>query len=174
MGKAAELTDTLDEPATDEAILAAALAFANGDALTLHLDHKTLTATDAQRRELSGWLERALIGRAGMQDIAPLLGIARGIKLSYIVNLAGDGGVRLSIHRHFRTARSVLALAAVLAMDNKHDIGSKVYRCKLQTCKSFFLAKQNPKGGPPNRTYCCPEHLKEHHDSSNRRLGYDQ
>jgi hypothetical protein len=169
MGNVVELTDTLDKPVTDEEILAAALPFANGAPLTLHLGNKTLTGTPTQRRELNEWLDRALAGRAGLQDIAPFVSLARGIKLSYVVNLPGDGGLQLSVRRHFKTARSVFALAAVLVMDTKHEDGSKVCRCKH--CRDLFMAQQNPKGGPPNRTYCCPAHLKEHHDSSNRRMG---
>jgi hypothetical protein len=164
--KAAELTNTPDKPATDEAILVAAIAFANGAPLTLHLDKKTLKATNAQRRELVRGLESGLDSPLG-----PLVQLVRGVKLSYGASLSDDGSsLRLNIQRDFKTVEAVLAMAVVLTMDKKHEFGSKVCRCKLQTCKAFFMAKQNPKGGPPNRTYCSPEHLAEHHNSVERRF----
>ncbi len=169
--KTAELTDSPDRPATDESILVAAVAFANGAPLTLHLGKKTVMATNAQRRDFVRLLESVTSGRIEMQDIAPVLGITRGIKLSYVIIGGSDGVPRLAVHRAFRTVRAVLALAAVLALDTTHKSGSKVCRCKWQHCKTpFFIPQQNRKGGPPKRTYCSAEHLKEHHNSVERRF----
>jgi hypothetical protein len=176
MGKAIELRNTIERPATDEAIVRAAVAFANGAALTLRLNDKTLAATPKNRRELASWMESAIGNRDKaepvQQDFVPLYALIRGLRVNYVVVIPGDGNVRLEFYRDFKTVRSVLGLAVALMMDREHEFGSQVCRCKWQKCEApFFLAQQNPKGGPPNRTYCSPEHMKGHHNSAKRRLG---
>jgi hypothetical protein len=165
------LTNTLDKPATDEAILAALIAFANGARLTLVLGDKSLIATSAQRRGFVEDLEDVLKDRIHLKTLAPVLGLTRGIKLSYVIQGRAHGGLSLEVYRKFKTVRALLSFAVVLAMDPKDKSKSPVCRCKLQRCQAFFLERQNPKGGKPSRIYCSPAHLKEHHDSSNRRLG---
>ena len=173
MGNAvtAKIVNTVDNPASDEAIVVAAIAFANGAPLTLRLGNRRLVATPAHRRVLVGQLDRAIDGRNGIQDIVPLVGVVTGVKLTYVATV-GEGSVRLETYRHFRSVRAVLAMAVVLTMEKGHEVESKVCRCKWQQCEApFFIAQRNPRGGPANRTYCRPEHRKLHHDSSGRRLG---
>jgi hypothetical protein len=78
-------------------------------------------------------------------------------------------GYSLADFRSFRNVASALAFAMLLVMDQTKPYANTLCRCKLPRCRSFYLARKNPKGGPANRTYCDPTHRDEHHNSAQRK-----
>ena len=170
MGKAdIELVNLVSEPASDSAILAAAIAFAGGANLSLRTEKKTLIGTDRQRKEIAIWLDSAFAGRAGPvfeEYITVASQLIRGVKIRQTIEV-GAGGVRLGLYREFKTIRGLLAQAAFLVLDRAYE----VHRCKLESCRAIFISKQDPTGGRPSRVYCCKKHMDEHHNSSGRRFG---
>jgi hypothetical protein len=85
-------------------------------------------------------MDRVLIGRARSISYVPLFG-----------NVA-----------------AALTFACMLVMDPEKPFWKALCRCRLPRCARFFLSKQNPKGGPPARSYCEPGHGEEHHNSAER------
>lgn len=80
-----------------------------------------------------------------------------------------SGRLRAMYVRTFRDLHAMLSRALVLVIDEHAGYGRALSRCKLPACQKFYLAKRNPKGGPANRTYCCPAHRDEHHNSYERK-----
>ncbi len=78
-------------------------------------------------------------------------------------------GYSFDVFRHFKNVASALAFATLLVLDKRNPYGKSLCRCKLPSCERFYLARKNPKGGPPNRTYCDPDHRDEHHNSAERK-----
>jgi hypothetical protein len=71
--------------------------------------------------------------------------------------------------RHFRDIHAVLSEGLLLLMDEQKTFGRTLCRCRLPSCRKFYLARRNPKGGPANRTYCSPTHRDDYHDSADRK-----
>jgi hypothetical protein len=86
-----------------------------------------------------------------------------------LVFVAHHHGYSLADFRAFPNVASALALAMALVMDQARPFAKAFCRCKLPDCQDFYLAQKNPKGGPPNRTYCKPEHRDQHHNSAERK-----
>jgi hypothetical protein len=83
-----------------------------------------------------------------------------------------NGKQRLVYYREPRDIHAVLSQGLLLVMDEHKPYGAALCRCRLPSCQRFYLARRNPKGGPANRTYCSPEHRKEHHDSADRKAAH--
>ena len=82
---------------------------------------------------------------------------------------AHANGYSFSDFRSFKNVASALTFAMLLVMDQRKPYAKALCRCKLPSCRRFYLAQKNPKGGPANRTYCIPAHREEHHNSSGRK-----
>jgi len=82
---------------------------------------------------------------------------------------AHPNGYSFADFRSFKNVAAAITFAMLLVMDQKKPYAKALCRCKLPTCERFYLARKNPKGGPPNRTYCEPNHRNEHHNSADRK-----
>jgi hypothetical protein len=87
-----------------------------------------------------------------------------------LVLLARPHGYSLADYRRFDNVASALAYALRVLLDQGNAYCRALCRCKLPSCQRFYLARKSPKGGPPNRTYCKPEHRDEHHNSAGRKV----
>jgi hypothetical protein len=72
----------------------------------------------------------------------------------------------------FRGHRALVVKGVMLAIDSSADFASTLGRCRLSTCRAFFLARQSPKGGRPNKIYCSPAHRYAYHDSAERKAAW--
>jgi hypothetical protein len=71
--------------------------------------------------------------------------------------------------RSFQHVSTAIAFAMLLVMDQTKPYVKALSRCKWSECQRFYLAHKNPKGGPPNRTYCNDKHRDAHHNSAERK-----
>ena len=92
-----------------------------------------------------------------------------GVNVTLGAELVRYGRQRIVYVRHFRDIHAVLSEGVLLLMDEHKPYGRTLCRCRLPSCRKFYLARRNPKGGPANRTYCSPEHREEHHNSAERK-----
>jgi hypothetical protein len=158
---------------TDEEVLMAALAFAKGADLELRLpDGEGRRATALDRDEFVNDAARAIKDRAAFANefmpTALRLIRAGGLSQSFTVT---PSGLRRGFGRTFKSVRHLLDYALAIIADGENAPGRYFCRCKLPSCRVFYIAKKNPIGGGYNLTYCKREHRTEHHDSSARRLG---
>jgi hypothetical protein len=72
-------------------------------------------------------------------------------------------------YRRFVTVSAALTCGLFALLDENGPFRATLCRCKLPRCGSFYLARKNPRGGPPNRTYCDDTHREEHHNSAARK-----
>src|SRR5579863_9456688 len=157
-------------PATDEQLVSALIEFANGrDVELLHMPENRPQERGGEREELqsefSALLARAAENRAKLAEVflkqvgLPLLA---SLRIAPAISF-GRGGFTLAYARDFRTLRSALQYAVLLLLDLNQPFGDALCRCRLASCRAFYLAKRNPKGGPANRNYCSPKHRTEAH-----------
>jgi hypothetical protein len=92
-------------------------------------------------------------------DLVPVIRVGHRLE----PNKTGRG-LSLRLHRYFRTSKEALDFAEMLLLDSGRSFGENLSRCRLPSCGKFFLARQNRKGGPPNRKFCCADHRREAHD----------
>lgn len=161
-----KLVNTSASPISDDALVRAASEFANGAELSVELEGKAFQATAAHRREFIKWLESSFKTDTGVQVDYAVINLVLKLKIKQTFYQPDECGMGLRLFRKFKSVRALLAYAVALTLDSQ-----RISRCKLKSCRTFFVPKQNPHGGKPNRTYCCPEHMKEHHNSSERRFG---
>lgn len=86
-----------------------------------------------------------------------------------IVAISAAEGYALRECRRFLTVSAALTCGLFALMDETGPFHAALARCKLPRCGRFYLASRKPAGGPANRTYCCPAHRDEHHNSAERR-----
>ena len=77
--------------------------------------------------------------------------------------------IRVSFTRRFRGLDRALSFALLLMADDSLPFGSALSQCAYSQCGKLYLARKNPKGGPANRNYCCPEHRQLSHDAKENR-----
>jgi hypothetical protein len=87
-----------------------------------------------------------------------------------LVLAAHPSGYSFADFRAFMNIASAMAFAMLIVMDQRRQYASQLSRCKLPSCRRFYLARKNPRGGPPNRIYCRPNHRDEHHNSAERKI----
>jgi hypothetical protein len=107
------------------------------------------------------------LGRRNDALPGPIRGIA-SVSVSRVL-LGRPKWYSLGYFRQFRTDPAALAEAAVLALDPTRPYTGKLCRCKYPDCQKFYFAQKDPRGGPPNRTYCTPEHRRLHNNSAQRK-----
>src|SRR5262249_14745523 len=78
-------------------------------------------------------------------------------------------GFSLDLFNVFPDVETALCYAVMRLLDSRRPYWEAVSQCRLASCGRFFLARKKRGGGRPNRTYCCPEHLEEHHNSAERK-----
>ena len=93
-------------------------------------------------------------------DVVPIFPVRPKIRF-------GRRGFTLGYFHAFPDLTTAMKYAVMLLLDVTKPFGAALCRCQLISCAQFYLARQNPKGGRPNRKYCCPEHAVE---ANNRKL----
>jgi len=151
---------------SDEALLDATLAFANGAELQMEewreRDAETL---ESQREVIRGYLERILRGEwrklaqelldQGWQKWSTST-VRRAVRLT-------DEGLEISYHEQLHSAH-LLAMWGVALLLSK-PLRLDLCKCHYSECQKFFW-KVVPTKGPPRRTYCSDEHLKLGHSEN--------
>lgn len=57
---------------------------------------------------------------------------------------------------------------SILLIDEQRPLGRNLFRCKLESCTRWFLAKESgPDGGRPNKSYCSKDHMATAHKQGN-------
>jgi hypothetical protein len=194
-----QLRNLVTAPATDDALVDALLAFANGAELVIVGQDARFgepRALDSDRAVYVEALERAVerqegpipmlrhpdgrprpsfmvmrLGRgSGTRKLPrPLRGLP-AVATERVIVPVGRRGYSLAWFRQFRTAASALAEALMLVLDPEKPYAKALCRCRYPECRKFYLARKNPKGGPANRTYCSKQHRIDHHDSPERKF----
>jgi hypothetical protein len=192
------LKNSATAPLDDLAVVHATLAFANGSALFLeptrdgHPDIRDIARQgDATEWPTKLWQSVVTFlhqeeqlrakSRAVLADMSSMRtkSAPRGLKAT----IADDAWTcrvseRPVVYRRkgvelvgrfssFEDHRAVVARGITLFA--QHDSPFLAGHCKLGSCRAFFLARQNPKGGPPNRVYCDSTHRDLHHNSAARK-----
>lgn len=65
-----------------------------------------------------------------------------------------------------RNLESALAFIVVLFLDEERPYGRDLSRCRLDSCRRFYLIDRSV-SNRPNTTYCCPEHGVEQNRKDN-------
>jgi hypothetical protein len=192
------LKNSVTEPLDDRAVLHATLAFANGSALFLEPTRDGLPDIRevARQGDAAEWPSKLWqsVGaflhedeqlraksRAVLSDISSTR--TRSVPRALKAAISDDAWIcrlneRPVVYRRkgvelvgrfssFEDHRAVVARGITLFA--QHDCPALVGRCKLGSCGVFFVARQNPKGGPPNRIYCRSDHRDLHHNSAARK-----
>jgi hypothetical protein len=162
---------------SESRLLELCMTSANGDlqrdyagverAMRRNADEANLEIADELREQqdrLAAFAERfEQIYLARMQGGPAVIGVKDVAAIETDMTVAPrwiDG--RLSYVHRFRTDDALLAYVAMLLADPERPFGSKVCRCKLDTCRRFFFERKPP-SGKPRRLYCCDEHMVEAH-----------
>lgn len=171
MGHIHKLVNTAASPASDDALVGALLAFANGQTVEIAQDSPLRADSGSERSKRRDWLQIAAADReAALVDFFNLGSSSlqtmpiRSLKSRPVLEKARKGQA-LKWLREFRTAADTLDFAAMLLLNTDEPYGANLCRCRLPSCGKFYLAAQNSKGGPPNRNYCTPEHRHIAHDA---------
>jgi len=189
-----ELRNLKTTPASDDFLVDALLAFANGAEVTIvgqprygephskaadrpvyvELLKDTiggrqsilpmLTDKDGRQRPMVAVID---LGRSNASLPSPIRSLG-SVSVKRIV-VGRPRGYSLAYFRQFHTARAALAEAAMLIVDPYRPYGRALCRCQYPACQKFYFARKNPRGGPPNRTYCTPKHRELHNNSSLRK-----
>jgi hypothetical protein len=90
------------------------------------------------------------------------------LRVSHSITLQPHG-FSLEYFNYFPDLETAFSYAIMLLIDSRKPYGAAISQCHLARCSRFFLATKKPGGGRPNRKYCDPEHLAEHHNSAERK-----
>lgn len=161
------------DPPTDDALIGALLAVANGDPFEYFSGPGPGSASSAadieairpRFRELvhAGATNRAALASRFIPEVgAPLL---QSLKVRIVIQF-GARGFTDRYDRAFGTLETALNYAVMLLLNLEKRYGADLCQCQLKRCGRFYLATKNPKGGPANRNYCSPPHRLE---ASNRK-----
>lgn len=75
-------------------------------------------------------------------------------------------GISMEIRYLPRDLESALAFIVVLFLDDARPYGRDLSRCRLDSCRRFYLIDRSA-SNRPNTTYCCPEHGAEQNRKDN-------
>jgi hypothetical protein len=78
-------------------------------------------------------------------------------------------GVAMELRCYPESLEAALAYIVALFLDNSRPYGRDLHRCKLDSCRRFYLVDRTA-AKRPNTSYCCPEHGAEQNrlDSAER------
>jgi hypothetical protein len=166
-----ELLNRFGGAASDDTLVEALLAFANGAEVVLRTglggeDWISPPVPEEWRERFCSFL-RVVAGRdlsridREFDFIFHVLQRLRPVPIYKSV----AAGIRLGYFHDFPDPETALSFASLLLLDVEKPYGKALSQCKLPTCNQFYLAKKNPEGGPPNFNYCKPEHRDEAHNS---------
>ena len=162
-------------------VMAALLAVANGQEVALYANSGMAFKSDDETRvRITRLLDQAVEDRGellidllprplgrGASDVAG--SVLRDVKPQLHLDFLGPRGLLLRQANYYPDLSSALNYAVLLLLDLGRSYGSALSRCQWRECRKFYFAQKNPKGGPMNRTYCCPSHRDEAHDSKQNR-----
>lgn len=146
----------------DGSLIAALLAVGNGEPFHFQNFNVADKSFAARFRET---LDEAARSRIKLANRFLPIGIEllTTMKVKPTIEL-GSRGFVLGYAQEFPTLESALNYGVMLLLDISKPYGAALSRCGRSTCKRFYLAKRNPKGGPANKHYCSPAHRDEAHD----------
>lgn len=115
----------------------------------------------------TGLLERAIDDRADLagQFFPIAADLVSQLKVKPVVQV-GSRGFTLGYEHKFPNVDTVLNFGILLLLDISKPFGERLARCRRFSCRRFYIAQKNPKGGGYNMKYCVPEHRTE---SNNRK-----
>lgn len=183
MGVVETLWNTPSHPATDEQLAYALLSVGNGNIVRLVREDPQLSADRHGKgadvgtsyaplaQEIANTLDSfvrdpATVAEAFLSSDA--IRLIRDCRASLTIGL-GTMGITRGMCFDFPTLKVAMNYAVSVLLDSSLPYGRTLCRCRLKSCAIFYFAVKNPKGGPPNRNYCTPEHLRIANDSKSKR-----
>lgn len=138
----------------------------NTKTMAMYISADGVTRTD-YRDKLDAFVTNrsAFIDRVFMESLVGLMDVLRVMP----VFTYGIDGVRLQYQRYFPSFKTAIDFSVMLLLDDSLGFGPALCKCQYSQCRKFYLAKRNPKGGPANRNYCCPDHRDLSHDAKENR-----
>jgi hypothetical protein len=170
-----------NQPASDDELMAALLAVADGLEVALYTKKGMVFKSDEEMRvRITRLLEQAVEDRGellidllprplgrGTSDVAD--SVLRDVEPQLHLDLLGPRGVLVRQANYYPDLSSALNYAVLLLLDLGRSYGSALSRCQWQECRKFYFAQKNSSGGPANRRYCCPTHRDAAHNSKQNR-----
>lgn len=174
-------------PLSEQELLDAALEFANKGSARAWL--ALLSGIKVPADLFSSPRVAAIADRVVAEEFEParqrlvddMAAVVRGADTSAIARRAAREAARVVLVPHFelvdgalRVTHRYLAqdLAArvsyvvLLLLDSSRDFGRRLCQCKLETCERFFWERRSTQGGRRGRSFCSPEHMREHNSAT--------
>ncbi|HJS89376.1 MAG TPA: hypothetical protein VJ738_05360 [Steroidobacteraceae bacterium] len=189
------LKNLVTAPASDDELVEALIAYANGSDVLIAGQDRRFGEPHSQAKQRDTYiraLERVVGGRPTLpmllddatgrllpalaairlgrnaSSLPPELRAMARVKAERVL-VARPGGYSLAYYRHFPSVAGALSEAVVLIQDPARPYAKALCRCQYPACQNFYFARKNPRGGPANRTYCDPEHRRLHNNSAARK-----
>jgi hypothetical protein len=169
VSKQLSLKNTPIDPLSEEQIVEAAIAFANGATISLLDQVARPTALEAELRQelIRGHLGEIISGNVDEEDLSTGLdddGFFKTISPRLYLRKTKKG-FTVAFYYTFADWFSVVKLGSFFLHDSERPFRERLCRCQLASCGRFFFKIQHATGAP-QRKYCCSEHMLKGHDLS--------